>query len=307
MPMSTAPRPVPVAAVLAACAVLAAVRAAPLAAQQKVDVRHAVAPDVHVRLSGSIGTLRIVGSGADSLVVTGVLPAGVKFDAYMGGDGRTPAKGAKLYLESPNDVVAAGGTLELRLPRGARLWVKSGTANVDARDITGGLDINVIGGGVHVAGSPRELQLEAMDAAIVIDGTPAWLRAKTASGDITLRGGSTDLALTTVSGTVRVEGGAVERGRLETVTGPIWFAASPSPGGALTFDSHSGAIDLVLTRRDAFTLYASSVTGAIDNQFDRTRPIAGREGRGAELNLDGGNSSARLTARSFKGTISVRR
>jgi hypothetical protein len=99
----------------------------------------------------------------------------------------------------------------------------------------------------------------------------------------------------------------VERARLESVTGPTWFAATPAPGGALTFDSHSGAIDLLLTRRDGFTLYASSVTGAIDNQFDRTRPIAGREGRGAELNMDGGNSSARITARSFKGTISIRR
>jgi hypothetical protein len=278
-----------------------------LDAQQKVDVRHAVSPDVHVRLTGSVGTLRVIGWTTDSLVVTGVLPAGVKLGAYMGGDGRSPSKGAKLYLESPNDVVAGGGTLELRLPRGARLWVKSGTANVDARDVTGGLDINVIGGSVHVAGAPRELQIEAMDAAIVIDGAPAWLRAKTASGDITLHGGGTDLALTTVSGTMRVDGGTVERARLESVTGPTWFAATPAPGGALTFDSHSGAIDLLLTRRDGFTLYASSVTGAIDNQFDRTRPIAGREGRGAELNMDGGNSSARITARSFKGTISIRR
>lgn len=285
----------------------AAIAATPLVAQQKVDVRHAVTPDFFFRVTGSIGTLRVTGWDRDSLAVTGVLPVGVRMEVGIGGDGLTPARGAKMYIEAPNDAATSTGSLEIRVPRRARVWIKSGTSNVDVRGVSGGLDVNVIGGSVHVAASPRELQVEAMDAAVVIEGTPAWLRAKTASGDITVRGGSADLSLTSVSGSIRVEGGAVERGRMETVTGGIWFAATPSGAGEMAFDTHSGGMDLRLIGRDNFTLLASSITGAVDNQYDNTRVTVGREGRGAELMLERGRESARLTARSFKGTITVRR
>ncbi len=288
-------------------ALLAVVPAASAAAQETVDKRYATSSDVSVRLSGSIGSLRIVGWERDSVAVTGSLPAGVRLEGGVGGDGRAPARGVKMYLDSPNDLATSTGALELRVPRGARVWVKSGTADIDARDVTGGLDLNVIGGRVTVTGSPRELQIEAMDAAVTIDGSPEWLRAKSASGDITVRGGSNDLGLTSVSGALKVEGGSVARGRLETVTGAITFAATPSPAGALDFDSHSGTVDLALSERTGFALTASSITGAVENRFNRTRPSVGREGRGAELALDSGNNSARITIRTFRGTIVVHR
>ncbi len=278
-----------------------------LSAQQKIDIRRATTGDVSVRLGGSIGSLRIAGWDRDSVSIIGALPAGVRMDGGFGGDGRSPSRGVKFFLDSPNDAATATATLELRVPRGARVWVKSGTANIDARDVTGGLDLNVIGGKVTVNASPRELQIEAMDAAVTIDGTPEWLRAKTASGDITLRGGSNDLALTSVSGALRVEGGSVARGRLETVTGDITFAALMSAAGALDVDSHSGTVDLALTEKSGFTLTASSITGTIENRFDKTRPSTGREGRGAELAVDAGNSSARITVRTFRGKIVVHR
>ncbi|MEP7381020.1 MAG: DUF4097 family beta strand repeat-containing protein [Gemmatimonadota bacterium] len=277
------------------------------AAQEKVNARYATTRDVSFRLSGSIGTLRIVGWDRDSVVVTGVIPAGVRLEGGVGGDGRAPARGVKMYLESPNDLVSSTAALEVRVPRGARVWVKSGTADIDARDITGGLDLNVIGGRVSVSGSPRELQVEAMDASVLIDGSPGWLRAKTASGDILLRGGSDDLGLTSVSGALRVEGGTVSRGRLETVTGAITFAATAGRGGALDFDSHSGRVDLTLSDSSGFTLTASSITGAVENRFNRTTPSLGREGRGAELTMDTGNASARITVRTFRGTIVLHR
>jgi len=275
--------------------------------QQKVDIRHAVTSDAYIRLSGSVGTVRVTGWSRDSLVVTGVLPSSVRLEVGIGGDGRTPARGAKMYIEAPNDAATSSGTLELRVPHRAKVWIKSGTANVEAREVTGGLDLNVIGGSVRVAGAPRELQVEAMDAAVTIDGAPAWLRAKTASGDITLRGGSGDLALSSVSGAVRVEGGTVERGRIETVTGAIFFGAVPAAGGDVVVDSHSGTVDLLLPFRGNFAFHASSVMGAIDNQYDNARVVPYREGRGAEVSMEKGDAQARLTVRTFKGTITLRR
>lgn len=294
---------IPAVALAAACLALAT----PARAQQKVDVRHAAAPELYFRVTGSVGVLRVIGWEKDSLVITGTLPKGVRMEMGIGEPHGAPARGAKMYLESPNDAVAAGGSLEIRVPARARVWVKSGTANVDVQGVSGGLDVNVIGGSVRIAASPRELQVEAMDAGVEITGTPAWLRAKTASGDIALRGGSTDLALTSVSGAIRMLDGTVERGRIETVTGAISFAATPARGADLVFDSHSGPIDLRLPGGGGFALHASSVTGAVKNAFDSARPIPGREGRGAELAFTRGSESSRITARSFKGTITLHR
>lgn len=274
---------------------------------QRIDRRYAVTGDVYFRLAGSVGRLQVTGWAKDSLAVTGSLPAGVRMEMGVGGDGRAPARGVKAFVESENDALASSGVLEVRVPHNARVWLKAGTAEVEVRDVTGGVDVNVVGGDVRVYGSPRELQVEAMDAAVAIEGTPAWCRAKTAAGDITLRGGSTDLALTSVSGTLRVDGGTVERGRLETVTGAIQFGAAAAKGGVITFDSHSGTVDVRLPSTDDFTFLASSVTGTVQNAYDRTRAIAGREGRGAELSIERGNASIRLTARTFKGAITVRR
>lgn len=274
---------------------------------QRIERRYAVTGDVYFRMMGSVGRLQVTGWARESLVVTGTLPAGVRLEMGIGGDARTPARGAKMFLEAPTDAVAGAGSLEIRVPHNARVWVKAGSARVEVRDVAGGVDVNLVGGEARVIGSPRELQVEAMDAAITIEGTPAWCRAKTAAGDITLHGGSGDLAFTSVSGTLRVEGGAVERGRLETVTGAIHFGATAARAAVIALDSHSGPIDVRLPAVDDFSVLASSLTGTVQNTFDRTRPIAGREGRGAELNLERGNASIRLTARSFKGAITVHR
>ena len=36
-------------------------------------------------------------------------------------------------------------------------------------DVTGGLDVNIVGGSITVRGSPRELRAESMDGAVTVD------------------------------------------------------------------------------------------------------------------------------------------
>jgi hypothetical protein len=116
------------------------------------------------------------------------------------------------------------------------------------------------------------------------------------------------MTLTTVSGTISVDGGGrdpVERARLESVTGPITFAADIKRGGDIRFDTHSGAIDLRLVPRADVELDAATVTGTIENRWNSGRPIAGREGRGMELGTSSGTGGARVQVRSFKGNLRV--
>lgn len=293
-------------------------------AQRPVSVRHAIAPDASIRLGGNVGTIRVIGWEKDSIVMTGTLPGGARLDGGVaGGDAKSGgvSRNAKFFIDAPSDAAAKGGgtgALELRVPSRARVWIKSGTANVEVRGMSGGMDVNVIGGSVRIVSSPRELQVEAMDAAVTIEGNPAWLRAKTATGDISLHGSSQDAVLTTVSGTVRVDGGSLERARIETVTGAILFAADFAPGGDVAFDTHSGEIELRLAHGGGegsgaamFEVAAASVTGTVANLYSATRVIPYREQRGQEVNILGGSGegrgSAHVVVRTFKGAITLRR
>lgn len=279
--------------------------AAPVAAQQKVDVRRAVTRDVYVRLNGAFSSLKVTGWEKDSLVMTGSLPKGSRLEPAMGPPGAAPAPGVKFYIEG-SATTAASGSLELFVPAGATVWAKSGSAAIDVTGITGGLDLNIVGGAITVNGNPRELNIESMDGSVTVTGAPTWMRAKTASGDVTIRGSCTDLGITTVSGTVQVREGSFERARIESVTGNVTFGAGLARAGNLLIDSHSGVIEL-LVGKASLDIEATTITGSITNGLTTRRPTPGREGRGEELTLSLGIGEARATLRSFKGNIRLGR
>ena len=104
--------------------------AASAKSQQAVELRRAVTATASVRVSGTFAELHIRGWTKDSVVITGTVPN----DAHFGGGFLTPtggaSPGAKFFLESPTGVPA--GVLELRVPVGARVWAKAGSATIDA-------------------------------------------------------------------------------------------------------------------------------------------------------------------------------
>jgi hypothetical protein len=272
-------------------------------AQQAVLRGHAANPDVSVRLMAPVGSVRVIGWARDSVELTGTVPNGsrVEFSSPVG-----PARGMKMYVELPSDRVANEGKLVLRVPAAARVWLKTGSADIDVTGVTGGLDLNVVGGSITVHGTPRELRAESMDGSVTIDGTPAWLRAKTATGDITMNGGGEDLGASTISGAIRSSGGAVERIKLESTTGAITFANGLARAAEIEIDTHSGPVELELPRMGDVEMDLATITGRIENGWSRIRPVSGREGRGMTLTTSPGMTSARLKVRSFKGPIRVR-
>lgn len=271
-----------------------------LAAQRAVNIRHAVAPSTSVRIFGAFAELRIRGWSRDSVAISGTVPNDARFDGgFLPPASASP--GAKFYLETTSG--APGGKLELRVPAGARVWAKSGSATIDVEGITGGLDLNIIGGSVHVAGDPHELTVESMDGSVTVDGSPAWARLKTASGDLVMNGGSEDAGLTTISGTIRVAAGRFERLRIESVTGAVDFAGDVAPGGSLDIDTHSGAVDARLAKTTNADFDVAALAGTVENQLTKRMPVPGREGRGQELGFSTGPGGARIYIRTFKGNI----
>lgn len=270
-------------------------------AQKKVDRRLPLGMEGALRVLNMVGSVTVHGWNKDTVVVRGTLGAGDSF--YMGG-GYT---GAKMFVESANDRDPKPTRLELWVPARVRLWIKTATANIDVSDVVGGLDLYVVSGTIDVTGSPRELNAEAIDGDIHITGSPPWVRAKSASGAITFQGGSSDAAFSTVSGAVKVDGGSFERTKIETVTGNISFAGRFDRSGAFDFDSHSGNVDIVVPAKTDATFSVVTIAGTINNQLSRKSPVAGRFGRGAELTTEESGGGAKVSVRTFKGPVTLRR
>ena len=275
----------------------------PLLAQKKIERKLPLGMEGALRVVNMVGSVVVHGWAKDTVLVRGTLGAGDSF--FMGG-GYT---GAKMFVESLNDRDPKPTRLEIWVPSRVRLWIKTATANIDVSDVAGGLDLYVVSGTIDVSGNPHELNAEAIDGDIHITGSPAWVRAKSATGAITLQGASPDVGLSTVSGPIKVDGGTglFERTKIETVTGNISFAGRLDRSGAFDFDSHSGSIDIAIPDKTGATFSVVTIAGAITNNLSRKAPISGRFGRGAELSSEESGGGAKVSVRTFKGPVMLRR
>jgi hypothetical protein len=285
-------------------AALVALPVLALPAQQKVLRGHSSSPTASIRLVATVGSVRVIGWDRDSVELSGSIPTAARL-AFASGSPVERPTGFKMYVEMPDEASGAENRLVLRVPKGARVWVKTGSATIDAADVTGGLDLNVVGGSITVKGSPRELRAESMDGNVVIEGSPQWMRVKTATGDITLQGGQ-DVGASTISGSIRASGGEVERVKLEATSGAIMFSSALSRNASVELETHSGPIDLYLPYKASADVDAATITGAIDNQWTKKRPTVGSEKRGMTLTTSSGMEGARIQVRSFKGTVQLR-
>lgn len=287
--------PSPVAAQTSAGSAEATPGATRVAAGRPLDA------DGSVRVFVLAGSVRVAGWDRDSVAVSGTTAVGQEL--FIGGGRRGVKLGVWNRADARDD---APSHLEVRVPARSRVWVKAGyAADITVSGVTGGLDLSAVSGTVRVAGSPRELSVESMDGDVEVDGSPEWLRAKTATGAIRLRGTPQDAGLSTVSGPITVAGQAFARGKFESVTGDIAFAGVPARGGTLDFDTHSGAVELRLPRAFDAEFEVTTIAGAVENGISAARPVA--EPRRQELTFTEGGGGARVTARTFKGIVRLRR
>ena len=269
-------------------------------AQHPVNRRVALEPDASVRVFNLVGSIRITGWDKDTLAVTGTLsPFGGKL-FYFGGGGR----GAKLGVEAPDGVEPDGPSdLEVFVPNKAKVWIKGATADITVSGFSGSLDLYSVSGAIRVTGGPTQVYAESMDGDVEVNGPAAWIRAKTASGAIRLNGGGEDVAATTVSGVIAVQAAKVVRGRFESVTGDIRFDGDVERGSSLTFESHSGVIELRLPPTVSADFNVSEFQGKIVNELTKALPRPVRDRGGQELAFTTGQGGADVTIRNFKGAV----
>lgn len=276
---------------------VAALFGSPLPAQQKVERGIAIAPDAAIRIMNLSGTIRVLGWDRDSIAVTGTAPLNTSF--FMAGSGRM----AKLGLE-PDDPKnpATGGALDVRVPRRARVWVRSTGGAIDVQALEGEADLVSVGGTLRVTGNLRLVSAESIDGDIEVQGPVRIIRAKTGGGRILLRQSSGDITATTVSGPIMVTEGEPESARFETVSGAVSYAGTLNRRGSLNIQTHSGNIDLLVptTLGAEFDLESTGGSVGVELPAKTGKPLKGRS-----LFFANAGGGAQIVARSFKGQIRV--
>ena len=282
--------------VLWICAIMAlAVESAE--AQSKLDRGLPLSSDGAVRIYNNVGSVRVTGWSRDSIAVRGNLGEGNML--HFGG-GKT---GVKMFVEGRDERNPAPAAIEVMVPAGAKVWVKTATADVEVSGVSGSVDLYVVGGRITVTGSPADLNAEAIDGSITVNGSPGWLRAKSASGSVTFSGSSSDVSLSTVSGNIIAGGKTFEKAKFETVTGGIQFTGAFRAGGLVNFDTHSGLVDVRIPGSNPVDFDIVSIAGSISNKLTSARPVKGRYGRGSELVASNAGGGTRVSIRSFKGPV----
>lgn len=215
-----------------------------------------------------------------------------------------------------------GSRLDIRVPHGTSLRVKTVSADVDVEDLRGArqdlrtvsgdvairrvagqrLLIETVSGDVRSAATTAEQRYKSVSGDIEAVGGQALLEAESVSGDITMRELPAEFSVGTISGNVTaMAGDAVRRARLSSTSGTAEFRGRLAQGGVLELDSMSGNAIARLGAAPA-EVFATTISGSIRSQWgDPDKP---RFGPGAKLNYRG-EGTGRIEAQSFSGSVRI--
>ena len=273
-----------------------------LAAQETVRAGRASTPNPSLRIYNIAGSVRVIGWDHDSVSVVGNVgdPAG-RF--FMGGS----PSALKLGVELPEDRADPDASnLEVRVPKASRVWIKATTAEIEVVGVSGGLDLFNVKGRIRVEGSPTDLSVETLDGNIEIVATAPSVRVKTAGGAVVLRGVIREIDASTVTGALLV--GMLEpvhRVRLASLSGEISFKGYLDDDGVVEIQSHDGDVELRLPAALPADYDLSAYGGEIQNELAPRGMTLPRVAKG-KLEFTVGAGTARVTVRTFKGTVMLK-
>jgi hypothetical protein len=269
------------------------------AAQNQINEVRPAAPGGAVRIQNLAGSVRVTGWDRDSIAVSGtVAGSGAPFVLHVVG------ANAKLGV-FPDGDSAPTAKLEVRVPAGSRVWVKTSAADVIVRSVRGGVDVSTVSGRIEVRDQPAELYAESMGGEVLVEVETRLLRVRTAGSNITIRGRVADAEAYTVTGLVTILNKQVERGRFESVDGGIRYTGGIARTSAVEFATHGGDIDLALPSSLAADVRINSFQGTVQSELGKlARNSGSKQGNEYSLTLNGGG--AEVIIRTFKGAVRLR-
>ncbi len=178
--------------------------------------------------------------------------------------------------------VHVSGTIELEVPRDARVEVHSAAGDVALRDVRGGASAKTATGDVSIKRAAGRISVNVASGDVAVTGTePISLDVHAVSGD------------------VRARAPRFDRVAIETISGDAELAGAFGTTAGHTVSTVSGDVEVALV--GGLTVEVKTVSGDVEcDHPDR------REGNGRRRPLVIGDGAARLAVRSMSGGVRVR-
>ena len=246
-------------------------------------LEHRIGPRGRFELRQASGDIQIRGVEGDTVRVKSLddKPLSDIFDIELGDD-RVDIRqrggfdvGMRLFSRG------SGADLKIEVPHGATVSIETGSADIDATDLSGAKSFRTASGEISLNRLAGGVEVETVSGEIEIDGTaPLDLTAKSVSGDI------------------RVRVPSIRRLDLGTTSGDIRLDAELTGNGPFRMRSISG--DATIVGRTGFRVEAESITG--DLSSDQPSKRESHPGRKV---LIVGRPGPTLTFRSVSGDLRV--
>jgi predicted membrane protein len=175
------------------------------------------------------------------------------------------------------------GTIELEVPRDARVEVQAAAGDVAIRDVHGGAVVKITSGDVSIKGAAGPIAVNVASGDVTVIGAqPISLDVHSMAGDVRARAPRFErVAIETVSGDAELAGtfGTAARHVISTVSGDVELAV---PGGGLTVEVRTVSGDVSCHHPDR------------------------RDGDGRKRPLVIGDGAALLAIRTMSGDVEIR-
>lgn len=271
---------------------------------REIDRKISASPKGSISIVNPAGSLHVTGWDRNEVRVTGTLGGGIKKMIFT-------RDGEEVNIHVvPRDTHPLGDTsdLEISVPAASRLDIRTFSAGIEVVGVRGTLDMESMDGAMDVSGSPRLIHAECVSCDIEIGAQAEVIQAGSVNGSVAVRDAKGSVTLTTVSGSLEMESDKVDEASMTAVSGDISFRGHPSRNGSMSFQTHSGGIELYLSSSLSADFQITNFTGEIETAFGKpaVQKTDSRIGnRPREMSFSTGSGGARLKIESFSGAIAI--
>ncbi len=295
---------------IALATAVAALLAAPAAAQSSLDREVAAAPDARIEVANVRGAIEIEAWDEARIAISGSLGEGSELKVE--GEGAS----VSIRIETPDGKgwrwwgsggAVADTRLQLKVPRAAALEVDAVSADVRIDGLEGSREVGIdsVSGDVRLAAGTARLKVSSVSGDVEIESSAPRSILESVSGDIVARGLSGEIDLETVSGDARIEAGEVDRMNVSTVSGTLEVDAAPRGAASFKGETMSGELTLRLPATLSARIEAETFSGGLSSDFGTVDEA--ESGPGKRLRATAGDGAARIELETFSGDLEIRR
>jgi Toastrack DUF4097 len=244
-------------------------------AQVELDRRRPAPAKGAVDVESAFGTISIHAWERNEVQVRGTLAAGVEsFDLDGDKEGvQVSVSVPDAWLHATGEDPAFRSQLDVTVPVGSRLSVRTVNAAVTVDGVAGKIDVATINGDVRVDAPAAAAELETMTGTIELHGRATAAELQTISGGVVADGLSGEVRVETVSGKVDLGGTNLSDLGVKTTTGAVVVRTSLARKGSLEVETFSSPVRLVLPRSAHAQFELESFSGKIQSDFCAGTPV----------------------------------